>query len=348
MRQRDITRPSRRGAFTLPELLVVVGLIALLIGLLLPALLGARRQAVAVQCASNMRQIALAMLQYINDNKGNFPPAMVSANHGDDVKTIDLTDPYPDGWFWAAELVNQHYLSAPNILLGSPPNSGVLHFSGPSVFQCPQGAPPDVQLPHDGTSTSDSGACPTDPKNSVGAYAMATNPRGDGKPPYAVATWYQVCCASTGKRFARSIFPGGPADAPFLYFAANKGPLGGPNGQLASRGYQRNLGDVRHSGLMCMLAEASIIDWMVGGKYRSNQLLPPVGGETMWLRCLAARHGKVSANHNNAYTNIAFFDGHVASFATQPLEDYVNSAGVGGGPVIPPSMGVVFTLDQDQ
>ena len=57
-------------AFTLVELLVVIGLIAVLVGLLMPALGKARRQAAKVQCLSNVRQLGQAFLLYVNENKG--------------------------------------------------------------------------------------------------------------------------------------------------------------------------------------------------------------------------------------------------------------------------------------
>jgi prepilin-type N-terminal cleavage/methylation domain-containing protein/prepilin-type processing-associated H-X9-DG protein len=64
--------PSTRG-FTLVELLVVIGIIALLISILLPVLGTARESARQVQCASNIRQLCTALINYSTENKGRFP-----------------------------------------------------------------------------------------------------------------------------------------------------------------------------------------------------------------------------------------------------------------------------------
>src|SRR5687767_2469807 len=68
-------RPTARcfKGFTLVELLVVIGIIAVLISILLPSLNQARRKAQAVQCGSNMRQVYQAMLMFAQDNKQHLP-----------------------------------------------------------------------------------------------------------------------------------------------------------------------------------------------------------------------------------------------------------------------------------
>ena len=72
---RRATQPRR--AFTLIEVLVVIGIIAILIALLLPALQKVRRQAMTVKCLANLRSIGQAMGLFAADFKGAIP---VSAN----------------------------------------------------------------------------------------------------------------------------------------------------------------------------------------------------------------------------------------------------------------------------
>src|ERR1043165_2971855 len=72
----DRSRQVLRG-FALVELLVVIGIIAIVIAFLLPALAGARRQAKLVACQSNMRQVWQLLLVYANHNRGWIYPVGV-------------------------------------------------------------------------------------------------------------------------------------------------------------------------------------------------------------------------------------------------------------------------------
>jgi prepilin-type N-terminal cleavage/methylation domain-containing protein/prepilin-type processing-associated H-X9-DG protein len=68
---------KRQTGFTLVELLVVIGIIALLISMLLPALNAAREQANAAKCLSNLKQIGMAMAAYAADHKGYVVPGSI-------------------------------------------------------------------------------------------------------------------------------------------------------------------------------------------------------------------------------------------------------------------------------
>lgn len=68
-----IQRQAHRTAFTLVELLVVVGIIAVLLGILIPVVARTKESGNEIKCRSNLSQIGKALMLYANDNKDHFP-----------------------------------------------------------------------------------------------------------------------------------------------------------------------------------------------------------------------------------------------------------------------------------
>jgi prepilin-type N-terminal cleavage/methylation domain-containing protein len=87
-----------RKAFTLIELLIAIGIIALLLGLLLPAAEHVRHQAYIDKCASNLRQIGLGLITYENENAGNYPRTIYDPTAPLTIDTgINADDPFKPG-----------------------------------------------------------------------------------------------------------------------------------------------------------------------------------------------------------------------------------------------------------
>jgi len=123
-----------RAAFTLVELLVVIGIIAILISLLLPALNRARRQAQAVKCMSNLRQIGIGIQFYSNDYKGIVPlgangPALGKTSTGNDV------------YSWMQWLNEYKYIH------GGGMQNGQRFYDVGSIGMCPEAPPTDFPTP---------------------------------------------------------------------------------------------------------------------------------------------------------------------------------------------------------
>ena len=298
-------RPRSRGAFTLVELLVVIGIIAVLIGILLPALNRARRQAAAVQCSSNMRQIAGAMLMYINANKGKFPPADMNPGQVSSTGVVS----YPDGFYWTNELVLQKYISAPNIFAHSATSPET---SAPNVFRCPEGLNPEDAYGGSapGAKSFPGAVYPTDASNNWG-FVGRTYTTVPNVPAFAIMSWYMLNAANLSNG---SKAPNGP---PFVQF--NNTTAGNLEDMTRSKGMHY----VKRAAELVMMVEAA------NPNFTNNTNGTAPNSTLFQIPRLGARHGTKMDGGHNAYTNIAFFDGHVGLFSTRPLENIAGPGGIG-------------------
>src|SRR5262245_24800278 len=119
----DVVRSNemlRSRAFTLIELLVVIAIIAILAGMLLPALSKAKAKGAQSKCYSNLHQLALGMLMYIDDNGGAFPGTASRNTYGFHIE---------DWIYWRVNLPQYPITKSPILYSLGSVNS--------NLFRCP-------------------------------------------------------------------------------------------------------------------------------------------------------------------------------------------------------------------
>jgi prepilin-type N-terminal cleavage/methylation domain-containing protein len=136
---------ARRSGFTLSELLIVIAIITVLIAILLPALVGARKSALSVECQSNLRQLGLAFLSFATEHDGHLPACANAL--GPDAKNANGTAngmyAWQNDWLGDATLAPSYgsddYPGA-EVYWNSIPAQGTIYpYIGnqPGVLRCP-------------------------------------------------------------------------------------------------------------------------------------------------------------------------------------------------------------------